>query len=451
MTRLLAGARRFAGGLRDDWNRKVLAPVLFGLGLLATFVSQLTLSYGVSAEAFGTYVLIYNAAAALSAVGAAGFDLSAVRYAALAKSRSDYAYLTAFLRKAVCWAALGCTTAIAAMAGFLFYSGKASPPILVMAAGIVLFWSFARVAAGVMRGTGLLSTALLTDRVLRDLLVMAAALAALSLSLQLDVRDAIALLLGGSFLSALAGTTLCLWVVYTLRPAATSSVAAPLDAAVQRDWFIISLGLMAYNLTELFASRFDIFALSHFSSVAAVGALGLAILLINLVTIPSAFLGLLVMPGVAVAYANNDRLQIRRTFGRMSVAAIGGGALISAVIIGALPYAAFLMPPAIGTQVRMDVLAAALMVRTISLLGAFPPVLLMMSGRYKALIGAHIASVTVRSAIYILFAAIIDVNLALLAMVAGSMVVTMVNLWHVRGWLTKLPIDGDGAATAPPQ
>lgn len=424
--------------LLANWRRLVFAPGLFGLGLMATFAGQLLLSRTASAFDFGLYVLIYNAAAVLSAFGAAGFDLSAVRFAALANSRQDGAYLAAFVRVALRWACVAGVSAGLVMTAYLLVSKISSPVLLAIAAVVTVFWSLSRVIAGLMRGVGLLSSALLSDRVTRDVLVLALGTVASLTAWTVPASLPLLTLLGGTVLGFTLGGWLCARQVQRLHAQPAKESVTP-DPAVRRDWIAVSAGLMAYNLAELFASRFDIFALSLLDSKAAVGALGLALLLINLVTIPSAFVALLIMPQVAVAYDREDRAQLRRLFRLSSIASIGVGMGIAAVIVLLLPYAGALMPRSLWSELRWDVLCAAILVRSLCLIGSFPPILLMMSGRHKALMGAHLASIAARVGIYIAGAAFIDANLAIIAFICGSIVVTIVNLWQVQRQLR----DGD--------
>lgn len=423
---------------RSTWGGRLTAGALFAVGLVATFAGQLLLSRTSSAFDFGLYVLIYNAAAVLSAFGAAGFDLSAVRFAALANSRDDGVYLAAFVRLALRWAGLAGIASGLVMTAYLLVSKITDPLLLALAAAVTVFWSLSRVMAGLMRGAGLLSSALLSDRVTRDVLVLALGLIASTIAWAVPAHLALITLLGGTILGFTLGGWLCARKVQQISAQPAMECVVP-DRAVRRDWIAVSAGLMAYNLAELFSSRFDIFALSLLDSKEAVGALGLALLLINLVTIPSAFLGLLIMPKVAVAYDREDRAQLRRLFRLTSFGSTGVGIGIAAVIVLLLPYAGALLPGALWSELRWDVLCAAILVRSLCLIGSFPPILLMMSGRHKALIGAHLASIAARVGIYIACAAFIDANLAIIAFICGSIVVTIVNLWQVQRQLR----DGD--------
>ncbi len=429
---------------RSAWGRRLAAAALFGLGLVATFGGQLLLSRTASAFDFGLYVLIYNAAAVLSAFGAAGFDLSAVRFAALANSRQDGVYLAAFVRLALRWASVASLSAGLVMTAYLLVLQITAPLLLAIAAAVTVFWSLSRVMAGLMRGAGLLSSALLSDRVTRDVLVMALVIFASLTAWAVPADLALLTLLSGTILGFTQGGWLCARQVQRLRVQPARERIGP-ELILRRDWIIVSAGLMVYNLVELLSSRFDIFALSLLGSKEAVGVLGLALLLINLVTIPSAFLALLIMPQVAVAYDREDRAQLRRLFRLSSISSIGVGIVIAIIIMLLLPYAGVLLPWTLLSELRWEVLCAAILVRSLCLIGSFPPILLMMSGRHKALIGAHLVSIAARVGIYIVWAAAIDINLAVIASICGPIVVTIANLWQVR---SQLRDDGGPDATA---
>lgn len=428
--------------LRADWQKLVIAPGLFGLGLIATFLGQLLLGWTASPYDFGLYILIYNAAAVLSAFGAVGFDLSAVRFAALASSRQDGEYLSRFNDLALRWSGLAGVASGLAMMLYLMVSEIVSFEVLAIAAAITFFWSLSRVVAGVMRGTGLLASALLSDRVTRDVFVLGLAVTASLTAMVLSASLAMFTLLAGTVFGFSVGIWFCARRVRGLKSQRSADLVV-VDSVVRRDWILVSLGLMAYNISELFSSRFDIFSLSLFDSKEAVGALGLALLLINLVTIPSAFLALLVMPQVAVAYECRDLVRLRRLFRLTSFASIGFGAMIATAIVLLLPFTSAFLPPALWVELRWDVLCGAIFVRSLCLVGSFPPILLMMSGRHKALIGAHLTSIAVRCAIYGLCASIVDTNLAIIAFVSGAVVVTTLNLCQVRRQLNG---DDDGLA-----
>ena len=373
--------------------------------------------------------MIYNAGAVLSGFGAAGFDLSAVRFAALATNRQDGPYLYAFVRVALRCALVAGSSAGLIMTAYLLASGVLDLQLLAIAAAITLFWALARVVAGLMRGAGMLSSALLSDRVTRDVFLLALAGIASLTAWNLRAELMLFTLLAGTVIGFAFGSWLSARTVRRLcaQPAA---ILARLDKAVHRDWIKVSVGLMAYNLAELLSSRFDIFVLSLLDSKEAVGALGLSLLLINLVTIPAAFLSLLIMPQVAVAYEQRDKARLWRLFKLTSIASGAMGIALATVIIVMLPYARGMLPPALSSELRWELLSGAIVFRSLCLIGSFPPILLMMSGHHKALIGAHLTGVAVRIGIYIACAAFIDPNLAIMAFVAGTMVVTALNLWQ---------------------
>jgi O-antigen/teichoic acid export membrane protein len=419
------------------WNVAVghLAPALiFALGLFATFAGQLLLSRTADAYEFGIFILAYNAAAVLSGLGAAGFDLSSVRFVALFKSNAEPDRFAAFVRVAGQWTLMISTIAAAVFSIFFGWSTDASLALVVTGAAVTLCWSWSRVLGGVLRGAGKLAPALTVDRLSRDLLLFVVALAVFILGGSLSAFDAILTL----FLGSVAGLCLGLLVSADLRgrrPPDGASVSSPVSPAPTRLWIHVSMGLMAYNLVELLSSRFDVFALSLLADPVVVGAFGLAVLMLNLIIIPASFITLLIMPRVAIAHDRNDHRQLRMLFAASSIAAIGAGLFISTLLWLIWPWLADFMPAAFTDHVSRTAVLTGLFVRSLCLFGTFPPVLLMMSGRHKALIAAYAASVVGRGAAYLIFLSIADADFAIAAFVGGFVMVMVINLMQVRSQL----------------
>jgi O-antigen/teichoic acid export membrane protein len=418
----------FGSGL-EQLRRNFVPLALFAVGLVSTFAGQLVLSKTTGANEFGLYVLAYNAAAVLSGLGAAGFDLSAVRCASLFKSKGDWTRLAAFKSLALRWT-LGTSIIVAAIFAIFFSWNTGSPWSLVLiGAAVTTSWSWSRVLAGYLRGLGRLAPALTTDRVSRDLAVLLFA----SVALALDERLSIVMALLTLLLGTVSGCCIGLLFGRALPEAAVTNARAHSEAAENtQTWIRLSLGLMAYNFVELLSSRFDVFALSLFADTAIVGAFGLAILLINLVTIPASFISLLIMPQVAVAHDGKDTARLRQIYALASISAVCAGFGVMGLMWILYPYGQAYLPPAFSQYIAIAPLLAAVAARAVCLVGTFPPVLLMMSGHHKALIASHVASIVTRAGAFLLFAQFVDANFAVAAFVVGAALVTILNIFQVR-------------------
>lgn len=436
----MTGASNLISVIFRNWRAKIVAPILFGIGLVSTFAGQLALSHVTTAADFGIYILIYNAAAVLSALGAAGYDLTAVRFVANALNRKDNSYIHSYLRHAVKMSGALALIAAALMLAYLAGTVGLNWPILGLALLVTLLWSWSRLAAGILRGLDRLSFALISDRVSRDFLVMLLAISALLLTTAVPIHMALLILAIGSLFGIVIGSAVSRQY---LRSAAqrqrdnADDVLPALTPAEPRLWLLASLGLLAYNIAELLSSRFDVFALSYLSTAEAVGAFGLGLLLINLVTIPSGFITMLLMPAVAIAHHDGDRARLRRLFVLSTSASFATGICIAAVLAFLMPYLDRFLPPATVASLRPELLGLAIGVRVLCLIGTFPPVLLMMAGGHRQLILAHAASIAVRVILFVAFGAIVDANFAILTFVAGTVVVTALNLWQVLPGLFK--------------
>lgn len=426
---------------KPNWNEILLAPGLFGLGLFSSFASQLALSHVTTAHVFGLYVLIYNAATVFSGLGAAGFDLSAIRFVALAEDRGEKRYLAAFLRIAAL-SILG----MAVISAILFvvyinFDGSVPASTSVIAALIVLFWSCTRGMAGVLRGFGSLSLALAIDRVSRDLFVLIFGLLAIAITLSVTISTALSALLLGTMLGFAAGAVMVGRRVGALRKN-TRAGSADVDGAVSREWRTVSLGLMAYGCIELLSSRFDVFILSLLAPPEAVGAFGIALLLINLVTIPSGFIGLLIMPRVAVAYDRLDLPQLRALYLQTSLIAVASGLFVVVVVWISKPLLMTFIPHALLTMLDWNLVLAAMAVRALCLVSTFPAALLTMTGRHKALIVSNLLTMVLRISLFAVFLNEAGAGLAVATFAAGAILSTIINVVQVRRQLWPLTCYG---------
>ena len=411
--------RRFGG---------LYSSLVFCVGLFATFAGQLILGKVLSPQDFGTYILIYSVAAILSAVGAAGLDVSAVRFVSVAHAKNDDTKLRGFILYAIRLTALPSIAAALGGALYLYFVDAVSGTILLLSIGIILIWGATRSLSGILRGMGGLSLAIGLDRVARDLAVFLAALAMLFLAWSATLIDALTALFIGGLAGFLVGGTVLLRKFSALR----SEPSTGTTPAQAKEWRNASLGLMTYNLTELLSSRFDIIFLSIFLPKDEIGALGILLILMNISAIPSVFIGIFIMPKLAVLASAKDHRGLRQICLFSTAASVGFGALISLVLIALKDPMLDFIGVGLTRYVSMDILVAALVIRCLSMVGTFPAAYLTMTGGHRKLLIVNFSSVAMRTIFYLLLFTQMGAAMGILAFVGAALLVSLVNFALIR-------------------
>jgi O-antigen/teichoic acid export membrane protein len=416
---MLPPLRRFGG---------LYSSAIFCVGLFATFAGQLILGKVLSPEDFGTYILIYSVAAILSAVGAAGLDVSAVRFVSVAHAKNDDNELRGFILYAIRLAAVLSIAAALGGALYLYFVDSVSGTLLLLSIGIILIWGATRSLSGILRGMGGLSLAIGLDRVARDLAVFLAALAMLLLAWTATLIEALtALFLGG--LAGLLVGGIALWRKFHILRVESSTGTTSEQA---KEWRNTSFGLMTYNLTELLSSRFDIIFLSIFLPKDEIGALGILVILMNICAIPSVFIGIFIMPKLAVLGSTRDHRGLRQICLFSTAASVGFGALISLVLIALKDPMLEFIGLGLTRYVSTEILVAALVIRCLSLVGAFPAAYLTMTGGHRKLQIVNFFSVALRAIFYLLLFSQLGAAMGILAFVGAALVVSLVNFALIR-------------------
>jgi O-antigen/teichoic acid export membrane protein len=412
-----------------SYQREIVSGCIFAFGIFTAFFGQVILSHVTSARDFGIFIVIYTAATVCSAIGSSGFDLSAVRFVAVLKREKSYPLLRRFLRycaRTTLWMSIG---AVFCFAAYVSISEKVGHINLIISVVLVYFWSCTRSLAGAVRGFEALTLAIAIDRVFRDFAVFALALVAYLLGAKMPAYLALLALLAGTLLGLLSGI---LDTKAKLRMLPGKDQIDHRQDDDEREWGRASRGLMRYNLVELFSSRFDIFLLSLLIATEQVGAVAIAIILLNIVSIPSIFLHTLLMPKMAVASQTMKPAELVKQFKWVTLIAVGSGMAIATIMYLGQSLILSLISSAMVGMLNWDLVFIALFVRALSLVSTFPAVLLTMTGRHNELLVAQLSSMVFRLGIYGIFLSHPTADMGVGAFVAGFVVVAAISLFQVR-------------------
>lgn len=420
----------FAGPVADILRRigALYSSAIFCVGLFSTFAGQLLLGKVLSAEDFGSYILVYSASAILSAVGAAGLDVSAVRFVSVAREKNDHAELRSFIAFAL--RLTGVLSIVAAACGALYLSwvGAVSGVILLLSSGVILIWGATRSLSGILRGMGGLSLAIGIDRVARDFAVFLVAAIMFALARATTLEDALTSLFIGGLVGLLIGALVLYRKFGNLAP-----VAMPTETHLNRkEWRSTSFGLMIYNLTELLSSRFDVVFLSIMIARDEIGVLGILIVLMNICAIPSVFAGIYIMPKIAMLWSTRDHTRLRQMYIWSTAASVGLGALIAILLLLVKNPIAHFFGTEFTRHISPEALGAAFAIRCLSLIGTFPAAFLTMTGGHKKLLVVNFGSMALRAMLYLIFSTQIGATLGVLAFACAALGVSLANFAIVR-------------------
>lgn len=410
----------------------IYSSAIFCVGLFSTFAGQLLLGKVISPEDFGTYILIYSTAAILSAVGSVGFDVSAVRFVSVANSNKNHAQLNNFIGYALQRTLLMSILAAAVGGLYLWLVDAVNGEALLLSIGVILVWGATRSLSGILRGLGGLSIAIGIDRVARDLAVFFVALALFVFSISAGLIDALMPLFTGGLLGLFIG-----FLSLQRNIGRIQSKTQKAQTKDKKEWRNTSFGLMLYNLTELLSSRFDIILLSFFIAKDEIGVLGILMIMMNICAIPSVFIGIYIMPKLAIAGQTQDSHALRRVGFAATSASVGLGAVISIAMFALQDPMLRFLGPAFSDSIETEVVGIALLIRCLSLIGTFPAAYLTMTGGHKKLLALNLSSIAFRILTYALLSTYLGATLGVLAFACAALGVSVGNFMLIRKPLTR--------------
>lgn len=361
--------------------------IIFGLGLVVTFVAQSLAFQVLGTRDYGLFSVIYSVCAIASMLGVVGFDVSTLRY---------FGTLQRDVKPHFFWVAVRATVVFAtstAMAILIigYFALDAEFFVLVLAATATFLWAFVRLFSAMLRAEGRFNFSLLIDRPVRDGLLALACGLALSFSFKLGLVQVVSLLVCGGLLGVAAALPI-------FRSYKTKSTKT--DSGVAQGWRLSSMGLLIVNVLQLLASRVDILSVSFIASAEMAGVLNILTMISDMIIIPSAALTVVVMPRIARHYERREWRQLKAVLLIYAGGSLLGGALISVPLLLYPDYAIALFgSEALGQigagDLKVLVLAKLVMVG----LSSYSAPLLTMSGNIRGLIWTLLVLIVAKLAI----------------------------------------------------
>lgn len=303
-----------------NFGRVAIPIIIFGLGLVVTFVAQSLAFQVLGTRNYGLFSVVYSICAIASMLGVVGFDVSTLRY---------FGTLQMDEKKHFFWVAVRATFVFATATTIpIFIIGNialdADLLVLVLAAAATFLWAFVRLFSAMLRAEGRFNLSLLIDRPVRDGLLALACGLALSFSFKLGLVEVVSLLACGGLLGI--ATVLPTFRSYKGKTTETYS-------GVAQGWLLSSMGLLIVNALLLLSSRVDILSVSFIAGAEMAGILNILTMISDLVIIPSAALAVVVMPRIARHYELREWRQLKAVLLIYAGGSLIAGALISVPLL----------------------------------------------------------------------------------------------------------------------
>jgi|CXWL01.1.fsa_nt_gi O-antigen/teichoic acid export membrane protein len=377
------------------------AAALFGIGLLATFLSQAFLSRVMTLAEFGTFTVLYSAGAILSGLGTLGFDLSIMRFIPSALAHGDRQAAKAFgaySLRLVLWS----SAIVGVMTSFYTSFHDHRSAVLATILGLcAASWTLVRYISGALRARGHNNLCLFVDRVLRDGgLALIGGYILLSSSL-IDLTFVAIVLV----ILCVAGC-----IIGSLRLEYFNNFLLPKNTPIPKTWVTASIGLLAVNVTELFGARIDIFLASLLINAESAGAIGVLLTLTSLVTIPSAFINVITMPTIAHYKELGDYKKLRKLLVTSTILAFVGSAVIASLFLVARDLIFGIFSQEAIALVPTETFFLILGARVLGMISHAMAPLLMMTGGERKLISAHAISIVTKLAFCSFFLSNFDIS-----------------------------------------
>lgn len=357
-----------------NFGRVAITIIIFGLGLVVTFVAQSLAFQVLGTRNYGLFSVIYSVCAIASMLGVAGFDVSTLRYFGTLQMDVKPHFVRVAVRATVVFA----TSTATAILIIGYFALDAEFFVLVLAATAAFLWAFVRLFSAMLRAEGRFNLSLLIDRPVRDGLLALACGLALSLSFKLGLVQVVSLLVCGGLL----GVATALPIFRSYRTKTTKT-----DSGVAQGWRLSSMGLLSVNVLLLLSNRVDILSVSFIASAEMAGILNILTMISDMVIIPSAALTVIVMPRIARHYELREWRQLKAVLLIYAGGSLLGGALISVPLLLYPDYAiAFFGSEALGQIGAGDLEVLVLAKLAMVGLSSHSASLLLMSGNIRGLI-----------------------------------------------------------------
>lgn len=266
----------------------------------AAFVMALVLARYLSVEAYGTFVLLSTWLLLLMILGVAGLDSAAMRFVAQYREENDGADK---VRRFVRWAgrrvllvSCGVALVVALVIGQLAETGSApGTAIVALAAATLPLLAYSHFAQFALRGMRQVGRAEAVGQIIRPLAVIVIAVALGYAGVESNTTLAVAALLAGTALSALAGAR---W----LRAATGYGAGAGASAEQVRSWSRTAFPMMLITTSHFLLHQLDVLMLGAFAGASSVASYAVASRLADVVAFALAVASSIVAPMIAGLY-----------------------------------------------------------------------------------------------------------------------------------------------------
>lgn len=315
MTSYAATARRYLRranqrGMGGALARgSTIAFVVFSLGHLVNFVTQVVLARTMGRAEYGTFAWVSSWGVLLTVVAGIGLDTTALRMIPTYRTREQWGLLHGFLTYAgrltvAISVALAATISLA----ILLASGFApSERMTVLAVGVWIVPASAMLdlQTSVARAMRRLLLAYTPTRVLRYLALLVVVGGLWAADVRVDALRATIVALVSLALIVLVQGLL-------IRRRTDERVAAAPPERVSRDWLTIALPLLGIALTQSIMQRTDVLMIGSLMSPADVGVYNVATRVASMVTFVLAAVNAMAAPMIAQYHAAGDRARLQQ-------------------------------------------------------------------------------------------------------------------------------------------
>lgn len=393
----------------------------FGVGLTFSFVAQIAAFRVLGVRGYGVFAVVYNTAAIASVLGAAGFDISALRFFSILQREMQSVFLGSTLRiTVICSAAISLLFILIGM-----WALDTDFTVLLFGALSCFFWAYIRVASSLLRAIGRFSLSIIIDRPLRDGLIVAFCGGAMLLHQSLTVTTVIALvMLGGVLGLAIAAPSFLSFASDIKRR----------EPAQERIWMLASLSLLVANVLQLTVSRIDVIMISYFAGPETAAILNVLAVISDIIIIPSSALLVVAMPRIARYYEAFELPQLKKYLFNYTILNIIGGLLVSAPIF-AFPeiFIGFFGKNVVSYTDTIYLFILVITKLTTTIFAASAP-LILMSGNVRGLIFTFIVIIAIKVLTLNIFAFEYGLVAGVWIVVAGALALMLVQTilaWNI--------------------
>lgn len=295
-------------------------------GVALGYLAHVLLSRLLGLHGYGTYVIALGWALVLTIPTRLGFDQSALRYGTVYLERGEIGRFRGFMRVAIASVSLvsvglGCAMIVVGNS----IAAGAGRTTVIAAALIILPIALLGIMSVVMRTAGRIFASQFYDQVLRPVLLVVSVGGLAFAGVRLTVSDALVATALSAFLALAA-------LAIHFRRLFVSARTVPVSYDAWKQWFAVSLPLLAITLAQELMNQLEVILLGYFADARQAGLFAAAWRLANLTPFALVALAAVSGPMVASAYHRRDFGELNRVTGFTARLGLGFAACASIVL-----------------------------------------------------------------------------------------------------------------------